>query len=154
MESSERRYRANDEECAAKVIDGEAMIINLLNGTYYSLDKTGGAIWELVADGLTMPEIVSSITERYAVDDDRARADAERLIAELLSERLLVPLNGSAPAPRAPAVSTNDASRLAYEAPSLTTYKDMADLLALDPPMPQLGDIVWTDPGAGGARPA
>ena len=37
--------------------------------------------------------------------------------------------------------------RLPYDAPMLTTYRDMADLLALDPPMPRLEDIVWDDPG-------
>src|SRR5678815_1858553 len=68
MPESENRLRANDAECAAKVLDGEAVIINLLNGTYYSLDKAGAVVWELAADGGTIAEIVGGLTARYEVD--------------------------------------------------------------------------------------
>lgn len=148
-------FRVNEEECAAQVIDGEAVIINLLNGTYYSLDKVGGAIWELAAAGRTTPDIVEHVTARYEVDPDRARRDVERLTQELLTERLLVPApprseangagaagaeHGDASSPRGSGV------RMPYDEPVLTTYRDMAELLALDPPMPRLETLVWSEP--------
>ena len=34
-------FRPREEEIASKVIDGEAIIINLANGVYYSMDKVG-----------------------------------------------------------------------------------------------------------------
>jgi hypothetical protein len=146
MPESENRLRANDAECAAKVLDGEAVIINLLNGTYYSLDKAGAVVWELAADGGTIAEIVGGLTARYDVDSPRARSDVERLVGELVAERLLVPRDGASR--EASMESSNgSASRLPYDAPLLTTYRDMADLLALDPPMPRLEDIVWEEPG-------
>jgi len=145
MPGSEDRLRANDAECAAKVLDGEAVIINLLNGTYYSLDKAGAVVWELAASGGTVSEIAGGVSARYDVDASRARQDVERLVAELVAERLLVPANGAA-ASTADAPSASGNGRLPYEAPMLTTYRDMADLLALDPPMPRLEDIVWDDP--------
>jgi hypothetical protein len=40
--------RPHTEEVAAKGIDGEAILINLSNGIYYSLDNVGGLIWELI----------------------------------------------------------------------------------------------------------
>ena len=145
MPGPDSRLRANDAECAAKVLDGEAVIINLLNGTYYSLDKAGAVVWELAAGGGTITEIVDGVTAQYDVDASRARQDVERLIAELVAERLLVPADGtSAAAP----VTASANGRLPYEQPMLTTYRDMADLLALDPPMPRLEDIVWEEPKA------
>ena len=33
-----------------------------------------------------------------------------------------------------------------YEIPKLNIYRDMGDLLALDPPVPGLGDTPWKDP--------
>lgn len=138
-------FRVNEEECAAQVIDGEAVIINLLNGTYYSLDKVGGAIWELAAAGHTTPEIVQRIAARYDVDSDRARRDVDRLTQELLAERLLVP--ATAPSGQPDAVPTDaSGARIAYDEPVLTTYRDMAELLALDPPMPRLETLVWSEP--------
>lgn len=142
------RLRANDEECAAKVLEGEAVIINLLNGTYYSLDKAGAVVWELAAGGGTVAEITDGVTARYEVDAARAHSDIERLIDELVAERLLIPANGSdGERPTGP-LATMVGGRQSYEAPMLTTYRDMADLLALDPPMPRLEDIVWAEPGA------
>ena len=145
------RLRANDAECAAKVLDGEAVIINLLNGTYYSLDKAGAVVWELAAAGGTIDEIVSGLTVRYDVDASRARQDVERLVGELVTERLLVPADGAVAAPDAHGNGATANGRLAYDVPALTTYRDMADLLALDPPMPRLEDIVWDEPGGSGA---
>ncbi len=40
------RLRPREEEVASKVIDGEAIIINLANGVYYSMDKVGALVWE------------------------------------------------------------------------------------------------------------
>ena len=151
-------FRVNEEECAAQVIDGEAVIINLLNGTYYSLDRVGGAIWELAAAGRTIPEIVERVANRYDVDSDRARRDTERLTQELVAERLLVPATpraaasddvsaGSRGAPPDHAAATRES----YDEPVLTTYRDMAELLALDPPMPRLETLVWSEPGDGSA---
>jgi len=68
-------------------------------------------------------------------------------VGELVAERLLVPENGtSVGAPAMESSGTSNGGRLPYESPMLTTYRDMADLLALDPPMPRLEDIVWEEP--------
>ena len=142
MEGLDNRFRSNEAECAAKVIDGEAVIINLRNGTYYSLDGVGGTVWELIAEGRTVPEVVSALVARFDVDAPRASADVERLVRDLLAENLLVAANGAAPAAAASEANGNGA-RAAYAEPALVTYRDMADLLALDPPMPRLEDIAW-----------
>ncbi len=158
MEGLVDRFRSNEAECAAKVIDGEAVIINLRNGTYYSLDGVGGTVWELLSTGRSVPEIVDLLVARFDVDAPRARADVDRLVAELLAEKLLVGANGDLPAG-----ATSDESpagmqaaaegRAAYAEPALVTYRDMADLLALDPPMPRLEDLAWGE-GEGEADPA
>jgi hypothetical protein len=36
--------------------------------------------------------------------------------------------------------------KLPYELPKLNIYRDMGDLLALDPPVPGLGDTPWKEP--------
>ena len=38
------RMQPNKEEVAAKVMDGEAILINLSNGIYYSMDKVGAVV--------------------------------------------------------------------------------------------------------------
>lgn len=147
MLTLDSRLRSNDAECAAKVIDGEAVIINLQNGTYYSLDKAGATVWEQITDGRSVAEVVEAVTARYEVGRERAQRDVERLVHELVTERLLLPANGHVPASATIPADAAPATQLPYEEPTLTTYRDMADLLALDPPMPRLEDVVWSEPG-------
>src|SRR5690349_15712632 len=116
------------EEVAAKVIDGEAIIINLANGIYYSMDKGGALIWELLAAGHSLEEVTAAVLVRYDTTGEQAEADVRQLAAELVQENLLVIshdapafLNGSTGEP---------AQKLPYEAPQLNIYRDMGDLLS------------------------
>ena len=42
---TEKFVRANPDEVAAKVVQGEAIIINLATGVYYSMTGVGAAAW-------------------------------------------------------------------------------------------------------------
>lgn len=144
MKDLHQRLRPRDEEVAAKVIDGEAIIINLANGIYYSMDKVGGLIWDMVQSGQSLEKIIQGVTERYDVARDKAESDLLELVEEMLRENLVAIAENSAPAD-AP-IQLPPGEKLAYEAPKLNIYRDMGDLLALDPPTPGLGDTPWKDP--------
>src|SRR5262245_26478966 len=130
------RLRPNSQEVAAKVMDGEAILINLSNGIYYSMDKVGGMIWGLVEKGYSLGEIATTIGRHYEVAAEQAQADVERLAAELLQENLVLEADGISPQEAIPINGSQQ--REPYEAPQLNIYRDMGDLLALDPPMPGL----------------
>jgi Coenzyme PQQ synthesis protein D (PqqD) len=136
------RLCPNTEEVAAKVMDGEAIMINLSNGMYYSMDGVGALIWGLVDQGHSLQEITRVIAQRYEVAPALAEADVERLAAELLDEKL-VRVSDPALAPGEQLDVAPVGEKLAYEPPKLNAYRDMGDLLALDPPMPGLEDIPW-----------
>ena len=136
--------RPNAEEVAAKVMDGEAILINLSNGIYYSMDKVGGLIWELIERGYSMEQVIVAITARYDVSREQAQADVERLTAELLDENLVAVRTDGSPAAEIDEQHLHP--RLPYEAPALNIYRDMGDLLALDPPMPGLAEMNWKEP--------
>jgi hypothetical protein len=140
------RLRPRDEEIAAKVIDGEAIIINLANGIYYSMDKVGGLIWDLLQVGYSLEEIMVAVTERYDVSREQVQADVQELVEELLRENLVsVSENGASVEKR----QVEQQEKLPYEVPKLNIYRDMGDLLALDPPTPGLDNAPWKDPEDG-----
>lgn len=141
---SNQRLAPCTEEVAAKVIDGEAILINLATGVYYSMDKVGALAWEMIAGGYTLEQIVSTVVRRYEVSLDQATADVHRLADELAQENLVKPAAIDAlPA----AIATNGAAtKEPYESPVLNIYRDMGDLLALDPPTPGLDTFNWNDP--------
>jgi len=137
------RLQVNEKEVAAKVIDGEAIVINLANGTYYSMDKTGAMVWLLMTAAHSIEEIVSIIAERYGIDQQRAVADVQKLAGELLEQNLIISANDLT-APRRQ-IDLESVSDDVYETPTLNAYNDMGDVLALDPPLPQLEDEPWPD---------
>ena len=140
MVSMESRVKPNQTEVAAKVIDGEAIIMNLSNGLYFSMEHVGAAVWELVERECSLGEMVEAIVDRYDTDTETASADVLRLVNELLREALVVTTE-KAPEGGMPVGTPSES--LASGAPVLNKYSDMADLLALDPPMPGLGDTEY-----------
>jgi len=138
MLSLQARYRPRDEEVASKVIDGEAIIINLANGVYYSMDKVGALIWDLLQAGCTLEEMILAVTDQYDVSREEAESNVRELVQELIQENLVVSTENGIPLPTADQLDHKE--KAAYETPKLNIYRDMGDLLALDPPVPGLGD--------------
>jgi hypothetical protein len=138
------RLLPHTERVAAKVIDGEAILIDLCNGRYYNMEGVGAEIWSLIERGCSLAQMVDFVAGNYDVSPEDARADLERLAARLLREELVTISNGAAPPVGGD--SGNGEGRRAYLAPELIAHRDMADLLALDPPTPGLQRMVWEDP--------
>ena len=137
------RLALNEADVAAKVMDGEAIIMNLANGYYYSLTGSGAFVLEQLVAGRSLAETADALTRRYAVSEAEAIADVEGLAVQLVEEGLM---QGRGDAPVAAVASSWDGDAVAYEAPELEAFTDMADLLALDPPMPGLARTPWQDP--------
>lgn len=70
-------------------MDGEALLLDLVSGSYFSLDELGKLIWEKLGDGQTEDEIVQSITESYEVDEATSRADVKEFLEKLQAAGLL-----------------------------------------------------------------
>jgi hypothetical protein len=132
----EARVRPNTQDVAAKVLDGEAIMINLTLGTYYSLDRVGTVVWELIERGHSLKRIVEALTSRFDVSPETAEADLQRLVGEMLEEGIVLRVDEGVKRDREPPPSGTTKAKSAYEPPELSIYRDMADLLALEPPTP------------------
>ena len=130
------RYEMNAEQVVSKVMDGEAILINLTNGMYYSMGGAGGLAWTLINANLSLTETCERLSADYEVPYDEVETNVTDLVTELLSENLLIASNDREPndrsnLPETPVTET-------YECPKLVKYSDMADLFAIDPPMPKI----------------
>ena len=135
MLTLDARLCPNDDEIAAEILDGEAIIINLATGSYYSMGGAGGMIWHGVEQHCCLEEIAARVAVAYEVSLERARVDVLDIAGRLLAEGIAKPsaaaaFRGEAPLPLP--------SRLPYETPLLSAYADMRNLLALDPPIPSI----------------
>ena len=125
------------------------VILNLDTGNYYSMDKSGADIWELIEDNAGVGEIVEEIATRYAGKREDIQDAVDTLIKELIGEHLIVSVDGSdsegdvmSAVREKPA---NENPRPEFESPLLHKYSDMQDLLLLDP-IHDVGESGW--PGA------
>jgi hypothetical protein len=134
------RHRLNDDVAAAKVLDGETIVINVVTGRYYSLEGTGTLAWALLAGGATAAEAGEALAARYGVAATAAADDVEALAARLVAESLLAPRDEDEAAATADLPEVEEAP---YAAPTMMAFTDMEDLLAFDPPLPPTDGELW-----------
>jgi hypothetical protein len=139
MTEQQGPFAPNGDEVAAKVIDGELIVIRLSDGTYYSMDNVATCLWELIEQGHDLATVNATIAAWYKVPVERVADDTTPLVAELLAERLIVP-SASAAANRSDE-GARPSNLLTYDTPRLNVYRDMGNLLALDPPTPGIDDL-------------
>jgi hypothetical protein len=72
------------------VLEGEAVLLNLDNGIYYTLNRVGTVIWEFFTGHQSFESILASICERFEVTREQAREDLEALVTRLHQEGLIV----------------------------------------------------------------
>lgn len=139
MLDAETRLSANQEQVAAKVMDGDAILINLSNGLYYRMGGAGGWIWSLIESRYTVGEISNIVSRHFDMTAGEILPDIQRLASELMGEGL-VRIADSGPAAIESAAGAPETSA-AYAPPVLEKYSDMVDMFALDPPLPGLADV-------------
>jgi len=133
--NADTRFRVNTPAVTHEVIDGEAVIINLVTGNYYSLQGEGAEIWSLLAGGLALGAVVDQMTQSYEGDSSAIGNNVLELASQLQQEQLI--LTGTEI--EVPAVAdlerrhTNGNGKQSFRAAVLHKFTDMQELLILDP---------------------
>lgn len=135
----EQFLRPNNSRISHKIVDGEAVLIDLSNGVYFSLPSVGGFVWAMIDGGYGLEAIVDAVATQYAVDKETAKKDVEALAARLLEENIVVGSESSEAKGTSGAEIPSPAE--AYSVPTLNKFDDMVDLFALDPPLPELSKL-------------
>src|SRR6185436_2260193 len=106
---------------------------------YASIEQCGAIVWAAIDKRYSVAEIADLLSASYDVTAAQALADTRALATQLLAEHMVRRSTASA--------RTGDLSaggkRLPYVTPTLVIYRDMEDLLALDPPLPQYAEAPW-----------
>ncbi|MBK6799484.1 MAG: PqqD family protein [Acidobacteria bacterium] len=70
------------------VIEGESVLLNLKNESYYGLDEIGTRMWELLTISDSIQAAFEKLIDEYDVKGPRLRQDLE-LISNLVEQELL-----------------------------------------------------------------
>jgi hypothetical protein len=74
---------------ASQTLDGEAVILQLASGTYFTLNESGTLVWDLLQRERTVAELMAALLEAFDVDAATARRDLDELLRDLLAHRLI-----------------------------------------------------------------
>lgn len=137
------RYQANEPAVAAETIDGEAVIVNLRSGDYFSAAGVGCLVWDWLSQGATRDEVTRELAARYRVEEPVAASAVESFLSDLLAHELLREWpNPPEVVSFTPPTNGDPASHPDWDPPKLAVYSDMKDLLLLDP-IHEVEDAGW-----------
>jgi hypothetical protein len=84
-------YIARSREVAARVLDGEMMIMSARDARLFNLNRVGTIIWQAADGATTLNEIISQrICGEYDVEPDQALQDAEAFVRELAEHGIML----------------------------------------------------------------
>lgn len=66
-----------------------AVLLDLKAGKYYSLNPVGATIWTKAEEGLTLPEILAHLDEKYPVGVERLQREITTFVEGLTKKGLL-----------------------------------------------------------------
>lgn len=92
---SRRKYTINKDKITYRIVDNEAVILNLDTGEYYSLDATGTFIWKLLEKKAGIDELSDKVANEYGISEKEAMRDLKSLIKDLVLEEMVLETAGS-----------------------------------------------------------
>jgi hypothetical protein len=147
----QRIFKINQPFVVSELIDGEAVIMNLKSGNYYSARHSGALLWDWIEKGVSQDEMPAGLARVYAGDPVEMERDVTAFIDSLLEQQLISETTADSGTPPLPVVHGDGSTPLLpYVAPVLEIYADMQDLLLLDP-IHDIDEVGW--PVAKSTRP-
>jgi hypothetical protein len=142
----DRIFKVNSPSVVSEIIDGEAVIMNLKSGNYYSTEHVGSMLWGWIEQGRTYDQLLSLLNVSFATVPEDYAVSVDSFIAELIAQDLI----REGQTDRATSSSNEDAwpqanGTLPFRAPTLNVYADMKDLLLLDP-IHDVDEVGWPTP--------
>ena len=132
------RWQINSPTVVHEVIDGEAIMIHLGTGAYYSSDRVGTEIWKLVARNCSLAEILDAQESRHdgRADLQQVRASVRAFLDSLLADELIRESETLSRRPEDDHPSSSPSRPQdpePFNPPRLEKYSALEDLLLADP---------------------
>ncbi len=77
------------EHVMEKRLEDTTVLLSVRTGFYYTLNATGGRMWELLREGRSPAEVVATVARESGEVPDRVEADLSKLVSDLETEGLV-----------------------------------------------------------------
>lgn len=88
---SEAKWQ-RDENWVGSEVEDSFVMVNIDSGKYVALNLTASAVWELLEEPRSEDQLVSELTDRFAVDADQCRQSVAGLLSRMRELELASPL--------------------------------------------------------------
>lgn len=116
-------------ELASEIFDGELVIANYKLGLYYSISIEGSWIWQGLAHGLTVSQIVQWLSGHFPDQAGALSTLVEEFVEKLIAEKLILQSSKSDSSATGLPILTGSV----LTSPVIESFNDLQDLLLLDP---------------------
>jgi len=82
MDLSSTRVEVTSDQVSSE-LDGEEVILNLRDGTYYGLNEVGARIWSLIQEEEVLDQVRDRLIEEFDVETEQCERDLIHLVQEL-----------------------------------------------------------------------
>jgi hypothetical protein len=70
-------------------VDGETVLLNLNNESYFGLDPTGTRIWQLIRDLGDLDDVYAIMLDEFDVSEEQLQQDLKQLVKKLVDAGLV-----------------------------------------------------------------
>ena len=88
MRAMPTTYQRSPEAIFSEV-GGDIVALNVERGACYGMEQVTAAVWQLLADPLTLEQLCDRLVEIYEVDAATCRTDVEALLGEFEAEGIV-----------------------------------------------------------------
>ena len=134
----ERGFLIDERRFAHEAVDGEVIIMDVEEGTYYALGGSACQIWPVLVSGVAFQEILDWAARRFPGDSGKASDAIETFLVALTDEGII----SQRKVDPGPSLAIPEPAGEAFAPPTFEKYTDMQDLLTLDP-IHDVEDLGW-----------
>ena len=80
---------ARSENASYEVVAGEAIVIDVNTGTYFSLNKIGTEFWEMLDGAQSVQQHAATIAQKYDVDAGMVTGDLLELAQTMVKDGIV-----------------------------------------------------------------
>lgn len=128
--------KVNEPNVVHETIDGEAILLNLSTGNYYSIEWPGTLIWDLLCESGDPEEIKKAFISISSKEREQIEKALNGFVDKLYEEELIVPFKNGAVSALEVDIETEQELKKAstkLDKLEINKYSDMQDMLLLDP---------------------
>jgi hypothetical protein len=147
-------FRRAGAHIVSESIQGEVIIVNLLQGVYYSITGSGPQIWECICNGYSIEKIAELLRTEFLNVPEDVTDKITNFAAKLAEDSLIQHCEGDPQPIDQPVVSEpSNGVRKQFEEPAISKFNDMEEVLILDP-VHDFDESGWPNQGKEAAKQA